>query len=155
MAQARLKRAEVFDFLRPEQVNALSEAAERVKFRTGDTVYEKGEKAQFFYVVLSGQVSLRLPGKSAVSILIDELTPGSMFGSCISFEFASYMLTAQCTEPTELLKIKASALKRLLDDDPRLGYAIQSRISQIYFERYVEAVNKLQAIVSTLPFETD
>jgi len=155
MAQARLKRAEVFDFLRPEQVNALSEAAAAVKFRTGDTVYEKGQKAQFFYVVLSGQVSLRLPGKGGVSILIDELTPGSMFGSCVSLESDSYVLTAQCTESAELLKIKASALKRLLDDDARLGYAVQSRISQIYFDRYIEAVKKLQAIISTIPLETD
>jgi CRP-like cAMP-binding protein len=155
MAQARLKRGEIFDFLRPEQVDALSDAAEVVKFKAGDTVYEKGQKAQLFYVVLSGQVSLRLPGKSGVSILIDELTPGSMFGSCVSLESDSYVLTAQCTESAELLKVKASALKRLLDDDPRLGYAIQSRISQIYFERYIEAVKKLQAIVSTLPLETD
>jgi CRP-like cAMP-binding protein len=155
MALARLKREEVFDFLRPEQVNALSEGAEVVKFKAGDTVYEKGEKAKFFYIVLSGQVSLRLPGKGGVSILIDELTHGSMFGSCISFAIDTYVLTAQCTERTELLKIRAAALKQLLDDDPRMGYAIQSRISQIYFERYVEAVKKLQAIISTLPFEAD
>jgi CRP-like cAMP-binding protein len=155
MAQAQLKRAEVFDFLRSEQVNALSEAAETVKFKSGDTVYEKGQKAQFFYIVLSGQVSLRLPGQGGVSILIDELTPGSMFGSCVFHESDTYVLMAQCAESAELLKIKTSALRRLLDNDARLGYAIQSRISHIYFERYIEAVKKLQAIVSTLPFETD
>ena len=43
----------------------------------------------------------------------------------------------------------------LLDDDPRMGYAIQSKISQIYFKRYVEATNKLQAIVMNLPLEAD
>jgi CRP-like cAMP-binding protein len=153
MVRARLKREEIFDFLRPEQVNALSEAAEVVKLKAGDTVYEEGEKATFLYVVNSGQVTLRLPGKGGVSILIDQLDPGSMFGSCISFEMNSYVLTAQCTQPTEVLKIKASALKRLLDDDPRMGYAIQSRISQIYFERYVEAMKKLQAIVINIPLE--
>ena len=153
MVRARLKREEIFDFLRPEQVNALSEAAEVVKFKAGDTVYEQGEKAAFFYIVNSGQVTLRLPGKSGMSLLIDQLDPGSMFGSCISFQMNSYVLTAQCTESSELLKIKASVLKRLLDDDPRLGYAIQSRISQIYFERYVEAMKKLQAIVINIPLE--
>ena len=152
MVRARLKREEIFDFLRPEQINALSEAAEVVKLKAGDTVYEEG-KATFLYVVNSGQVTLRLPGKGGVSILIDQLDPGSMFGSCISFEMSSYVLTAQCTQPTEVLKIKASALKRLLDDDPRMGYAIQSRISQIYFERYVEAMKKLQAIVINIPLE--
>jgi len=31
-------------------------------------------------VVLDGQVSLRLPGQSGVSIQIDELTGGAVFG---------------------------------------------------------------------------
>jgi CRP-like cAMP-binding protein len=155
MARTRLEREEIFDFLRPEQVNALSESAEVVKLKAGETVYEQGEKATFFYVVNSGQVTLRLPGKGGVSILIDQLGRGSMFGSCVSFEMRSYVLTAQCTQPTELLKLKAAALKRLLDDDPRMGYAIQSRISQIYFERYIEAMKKLQAIVMNIPLGAD
>jgi CRP-like cAMP-binding protein len=153
MVRARLKREEIFDFLRPEQINALSETAEVVKFKAGDTVYEQGEKATFLYIVNSGQVTLRLPGKGGVSILIDQLDPGSMFGSCIAFQVSSYLLTAQCTENTELLRIKTAVLKRLLDDDPRLGYAIQSRLSHIYFERYVEAMKKLQAIVINIPLE--
>jgi DNA invertase Pin-like site-specific DNA recombinase len=53
------------------------------------------------------------------------------------------------------LGIGYATLKRLLDDDARLGYAVQSRISQIYFDRYIEAVKKLQAIISTIPLETD
>jgi CRP-like cAMP-binding protein len=153
MVRARLKREEIFDFLRPEQINALSETAEVVKLKAGDTVYEQGEKATFLYIVNSGQVTLRLPGKGGVSILIDQLDPGSMFGSCIAFQVSSYLLTAQCTENTELLRIKTAVLKRLLDDDPRLGYAIQSRLSHIYFERYVEAMKKLQAIVINIPLE--
>jgi hypothetical protein len=34
-----------------------------------------------------------------------------------------------------------------------MGYAIQSKISEIYFRRYVEAMNKLQAIIMNIPLQ--
>lgn len=154
MAIERLGRQEIFEFLRPEQVDALSNAAEVKKLKAGETVYQKGEKAEHFYIVLSGQVALRLPGKEGVSIPIDQLSGGAMFGSCVSAAMDSYALTAQCTEDSELLKIGAVSLKRLLDDDPRMGYTIQSKISEIYFRRYIETMRKLQSIVMNIPLES-
>jgi CRP-like cAMP-binding protein len=106
-------------------------------------------------VILEGQITLRLPGKGNVSIVIDQLEKGAMFGSCVCLTRESYALTAQCTEPTELLKIETKVLKTLMDDDPMMGYATQSRISEIYFGRYIETMKKLQAIVMNIPVETD
>jgi CRP-like cAMP-binding protein len=155
MAIERLKGQEIFSFLRPEQVDVLSDTAEVIKLKTGQVVYTKGEKADNFYVVLSGEVALRLPGRAGVRILIDELTDGTMFGSCVCLDLDSYFCTAQCAKDSELLEIRTAALKQLLDDDPKMGYAIQSRISQIYFKRYMETMKKLQAIIMNIPIETE
>jgi CRP-like cAMP-binding protein len=155
MAIETLKGQEIFSFLRPEQVDSLNDAAEVIKMKAGEEVYTKGEKADNFYVVLTGEIALRLPGRGGVKILIDELTNGTMFGSCVCLDLDSYVCTAQCTKDSELLKIRTTALKELLDDDPRMGYAIQSRISQIYFKRYMETMKKLQAIVMNIPLETE
>jgi signal-transduction protein with cAMP-binding, CBS, and nucleotidyltransferase domain len=151
----RLTKLEVFEFLRPEQVHAISDAAVTVRHTAGETVYQKGEKAEYFYVILDGQVTLRLPGKGNVSIVIDQLENGAMFGSCVCLTRESYALTAQCTEHTELLKIETSVLKHMMDEDPLMGYATQSRISEIYFGRYIETMKKLQAIVMNIPMESD
>jgi len=104
MIPDRLDKHEVFRFLRPDQVRAISDVAEVVEYQAGETIYEKGSKADHFYVVLDGQVSLRLPGQSGVSIQIDELTEG-VFGSCICFQLVEYSLNAQCTCDSKLLKI--------------------------------------------------
>jgi CRP-like cAMP-binding protein len=149
----RLIAQEVFEFLRPEQVHALSEASEKISCRAGETVYERGAKADHFFTLLKGEVALRLPGKGGVSIVIDQLTKGAMFGSCVCFNRDSYSLTAQCSEDTELLRTKSSVLKSLMDSDPRMGYSLQTRISEIYFNRYNETMKKLQAIVMNIPIE--
>ena len=155
MAVAQLERNEVFQFLRPEQVMAISDAAKVVEYRAGDTVYEKGEPARYFYVVLDGQVALRLPGRSGVSIQVDQLTQGAMFGSCVCFDLVDYSVSAQCTMDSKLLRLDAATLKELMDRDLVMGYAIQTQISRLYFKRYLDTMKKLQAIVMNLPIESD
>ena len=153
MAVERLKRGEIFEYLRPDQIDVLSESSEDLRFEAGATVYYRGEKAKYFYIVLEGQVVLRLPGVGGVNVLIDNLVKGDMFGSCVSHAMDSYSLTAQCAEKSEVLRIEAAVLNNLLNNDPRMGYEIQSRISRIYFRRYVETMEKLQAIVINIPLD--
>ena len=150
---ARMTAHDVFEFLNPKQLDIISEQSNKVRMETGEIVYKMGEPADHLYTVLEGQVALRLPGKGGTSVLIDQLTKGATFGSCVSFQGGTYALTAQCTENTQLLMTRASVLKSLMDDDLVMGYAIQSRISEIYFGRYLETMNKLQAIVMNIPID--
>jgi CRP-like cAMP-binding protein len=144
---------DVFSFLRPEQVDAISERAERIRLEAGATVYECGARADHLYTVLDGEVTLRLPGRDGFSVVIDQVRRGEMFGSCVCFQRDSYALTALCTRDCELLKIESSALKALMDNDVRMGYALQTRLSAVYFGRYIETMRKLQAITMSLPIE--
>jgi len=155
MAVEKLKKQDIFQLLRPEQVHRLSEAAKVMKFKAGEMIYSRGAVADRFYIVLKGQVSLRLPGKKeGLSVLIDELTEGDMFGGCVSAALDAYALNAQCTDDSEILVISVSALLAIMEEDPRLGYVIQSGISKIYFRRYIEVMEKLQAIVMNIPVES-
>ena len=151
----RLSAQQVLEFLRPDQVNSISEASETISCVAGETLYEKGAKSDYFYAVLEGEIVLRMPGKGGVSVVIDQLTKGAMFGSCVCFYRDTYALTAQCTRDSELLKIKSVALKSLMEEDLMMGYSLQTRISEIYFSRYIETMKKLQAIVMNIPIESD
>jgi CRP-like cAMP-binding protein len=151
---ARLTSHDVFEFLSPKQLDIISEQSNKVRMEAGEIVYNMGEPADHLFTVLEGQVALRLPGKGGTSVLIDQLTKGATFGSCVSFHGGTYALTAQCTTNTQLLMTRASVLKSLMDDDLVMGYAIQGRISEVYFNRYLETMNKLQAIVMNIPIES-
>jgi CRP-like cAMP-binding protein len=148
-----LRAQDVFEFLRPEQLDTISEHSLKINCEAGEIIYHMGDPADHLYTVLQGQVALRLPGVGGVSVLIDQLSRGSTFGSCVSFHGGTYALTAQCTENTVLLKTRASVLKSLMDDDLMMGYAVQGRISEVYFGRYLETMKKLQAIVMNIPIE--
>jgi CRP-like cAMP-binding protein len=142
-----LTAQDVFGFLRPDQVHAISEASQRVSYVAGHTVYTEGATAKHFFTILDGTVELYLRGKAGERILIDQLTRGAMFGSCICFYRDSYALTALCTRDCELLRVENAVLKDLMDKDLVMGYALQTRISQVYFNRYVHTMRQLRECI--------
>jgi CRP-like cAMP-binding protein len=153
MTTTQMVGHDLFQFLRPDQVHAISEASEEIVLKNGDRVFRRGDSAEFFFIVLEGQVALRLPSKVGVSLLIDEVSRGEVFGSCICFQIDTYTLDARCTADSKLLKIRASTLKGLMDEDPVMGYALQTFISRVYFKRYIDTTQKLQAVFRTMPVE--
>jgi CRP-like cAMP-binding protein len=153
MTEERLSSHEVFQFLQPEQVHSISDTAEEISLKSGDVVYQQGEKAEYLYTLLSGQVALRLMHEEGVSLLIEDLTEGALFGSCVCFDLDEYTLSARCTVDSKLLRIHAPTLKKLLEKDLTMGYALQTRISRTYFKRYIEAMRKLQAIIHAMPLQ--
>jgi CRP/FNR family cyclic AMP-dependent transcriptional regulator len=154
MQQTGLRGHTLFQMLQPDQVTAISDAAEEVTLNAGSSVYRHGDAANFFYVVRQGAVSLRGEWGDGVGLHVDEVGPGEIFGACICFGQDTYTLDARCEGPSRLLRIRADALKRLLDADPRLGYTVQAYISGVYYRRYIETVTKLQAVVHSLPLAT-
>jgi CRP-like cAMP-binding protein len=153
VTKERLESQDIFSLLRPEQINLISDASEVIRYSEGATVYSQGEKADHIYVVLKGEVTLWLPGKGGVSVPIDHITAGAMFGAGMCFEMETYSTTARCTSESRLMKINAIMFRDLMDDDNRMGCVIQRRMASVYFNRYVETMRKLQSIVMNLPVE--
>jgi CRP-like cAMP-binding protein len=153
MATSQMLAQDVFSYLRPEQIDAIHNASQVVERRAGEVVYTQGDGAKFLYVVLEGKVALRLPGKKGLSILIELLDRGTIFGAGASFALQAYTVTAQCLADSKLLKIDASLLQHLMEDDCRMGYAIQKRISDLYFKRYIKTMLKFQEVVASIPLE--
>lgn len=148
-----LTAQDVFSFLLPQQVNALSDAAKRVSCKAGEFVYERGDKADFFFVVLDGEVSLRLPTQGGLSLVIDQMGKGDIFGGPLGHRRKAYALSAQCTRRATLLKIDMSVMKKLMEKDMRMGLHLQRHVADAYFDRYIDTMKKLQAIVMNLPVE--
>jgi CRP-like cAMP-binding protein len=136
--------------LQPKEVEKISYATEELLLDPDSTVYHAGEPAEYFYIVREGRVSLRSvsPG---VNLHVDDVLPGEIFGTCLCLGRDTYALEARCVEKTKLMRIRADVLKRTLNDDPVLGYAVQAYVSSVYFARYLESVSKLQTVVHSLP----
>jgi CRP-like cAMP-binding protein len=145
-----LSSHEVFGYLQPEQVDAISDVSEVISLQDGEVVFCSGEAADYLYAVLDGQVSLELPRGGGVSLHIEDLARGALFGSCVCFDLRKYTMTARCAGSAELLRISADKLKQVMEEDPATGYQVQRMISRTYFKRYLGTMGKLQTVAEAL-----
>lgn len=70
-------------------------------------------------------------------------------------EIRRNMLTARCMVDSKILKIEVAVLRHLLDNDCVMGHALQRHLTDLYFKRYIGTMQKLQAVVISLPVEPE
>lgn len=151
MAVEKLEKHVLFELLNPREVERLSNASGVVKLKEGERAYSEGMPASHLFILLKGRVELRRPTKGGVSLLVDDVLEGSIFGVSSLMGTERYLVNAECVQDSEVLKIEDRALRHILDENPVVGYAIQRRVSQIFFKRYVDAMERLETIVHAMP----
>ena len=151
MVVEKLQSHELFALLTPKEVERLSNASGVVKLKKGDKVYSEGVPASHFFVLLKGRVELRRPTKGGLNFLVDDVIERGVFGVSSLTGGERYLLNAECVEDSEVLKVESRVLRLILGENPAAGYATQGRISQIFFKRYVDAMERLQTVVQAVP----
>jgi len=151
MALEKLEKHELFGLLSPTELGLLSNASGTMKLKDGDRVCTEGKPATHFFVLLKGRVELKNRTRQGPSFLVDDLLPGSVFGISSVTDADRYFLDGECVEDSEVLKIEGGALRHVLDVNPQVGYATQRRLSQVFFKRYVDAMEWVQDVVQAIP----
>ena len=146
---------ELFKNLRAEQIARIHDATNVVNYKPGDFVYEKGKKTFYLYVVLKGHVTLRMPLRANMSLVIDDCRQGTLFGVSIFYGMEKYTLNAQVMEDSEILRIDYSVLQHMMDEDMIMGLAIHKEVGHIFYSRYINAMENLQAVLMNLDLERD
>ena len=85
-----------------------------VYFAKDQVLFEKGDKADFFYVLVSGKVALFEPSNQS---FIANLEPGSSFGEQAILVGGVRSLSARAAEPTICKAISAQTLGKMLDQE--------------------------------------
>ncbi len=111
-----------------------------MNLKKGERYYSEVVPASNLFVLLSGRVQLRRPTKGGLSFLVDDVLEGGVFGVSSFTGGGQYLLNAECVEGSEVLKVESQEPLDILDKNPAAGYATQRRISQIFFKRYVDAM---------------
>ena len=123
--------------------------------KEGERICSEGFPASHLFVLIKGRVEHKRPTSEGPNILVDDLIAGSIFGISSLMGADRYLLNAECTEDSEVLKIENKVLRQILDENPVVGYAVQRRISQIVFKRYLNSIERLQSVIRAIPIRSD
>jgi CRP-like cAMP-binding protein len=135
-----LEQVEVFKDLDDEQLLAVQGCCEESEYKRDEKIFGVKGKPLFLWAVMEGEVTLlqEIPGKpQAGEDPIASLSPGMTFGWSSLVPSSEYTLSAICTSRRcRLLKVDRNCLKKLFDDDLKLGYLVMSRIVAVVGSRF-------------------
>jgi CRP-like cAMP-binding protein len=129
--------------LPPEGRERLMELAHEVSFPVGARIFEEGQKADRFWIIRTGSVTLDLhvPGRRAAAV--ETLGPGDLLGWSWLFPPYSWHLGAEALSPVRAVEFDATVVRALCEADPVFGRAISRRIAEIIGHRLQSARTRL------------
>jgi CRP-like cAMP-binding protein len=142
---ALLRRAAPFVDLTDEQLRLVAFSGERLALAGGETMLEPQETPAGAYVVLSGALEVRAAGCPQPQ----SAGPGAIVALLSLFADVDLGLAAEARRPSEVLLVRRSVFRRLLEEYPEAAAALHQRLAQTVGglgEAVADVRHKLEAV---------
>ncbi len=129
-----LRQAELVAGMTSDQIRRLSLLGRLRNLPGGEYLFLLGDSAQFICVVAAGQVDLCFPirvGGVMRDITVESVGTGSTVGWSALVKPYRFSLSARATKRTELVAFSRQDLLHLFENDPGIGCALLSRVSEL------------------------
>ncbi|MDQ0402323.1 cyclic nucleotide-binding domain-containing protein [Streptomyces sp. NPDC000349] len=118
-----------------EHRERLLRAAREVSFAAGARLFEEGQRADRFWIVRTGSVTLdlRVPGRRPAAI--ESLGHGELLGWSWHFPPYRWHLGAEAMTPVRAWEFDAEAVRGLCAQDPAFGRAVAVWVGNVVAQR--------------------
>ncbi|CAN3128640.1 FAD-dependent oxidoreductase [Mycobacterium sp. smrl_JER01] len=113
-----------FPRLSDHEIATLEMGGARRTVDTGETLVREGERSDYFFVILSGKVSVTTTDDSGGQQVIRVHGPGRFLGELGDLEGQAAFYTAEVVEPGEVLVVPTERVRDLVAHDPVLSDVI-------------------------------
>jgi len=152
MKKHEIVKTEIFSLLTSKQILEISEAAIIKDFEADQFIYEQKEVAKNLFILLEGEVSLRVPSRNdtsieSLSLEIEKITQhGALFGTNLLFDVKRYMTRARVIKPSKVMIIDAEKFLEIIREN-QSEFIVMSYLAKVYFQRYVNAMKEFEECV--------
>jgi CRP-like cAMP-binding protein len=138
----RLSEFYMFSELQPAQIEQLANGTRLVDIARGAILFNRGDRAHGFYLLLEGQIKLGVISPQGDEKVIGLIQPGQSFGEAALFLERSFPIFAQVTVDAKVLLITRDAIFDILDNDINVVRCMLAGISA----RNRQLVNVIESI---------
>lgn len=104
--------------------------AEFKKYAKSHVLFNAGDKATRFFVILQGWIKLYRMTKEGEESVLAIFARGDVFGEAAIFEGADYPFSVQIAEEAQLLEIPATTLRTMARENPDITNRIMASMSR-------------------------
>ena len=149
MKKYEIIKTEIFSLLTSKQIAEISEAAVIKDFEADQIIYERKEVAKNLFILLEGEVSLRVPSRDdtsieSLSLEIEKIVQhGALFGTNLLFDVKRYMTRARVIKPSKVMILDAEKFLEIIRKN-QSEFIVMSYLAKVYFQRYVNAMKEFE-----------
>lgn len=135
MSDDLLQQFPLFDGFSESQMDMLRPLFVPSECHAGTVLFEQGEPATYFYLLISGEVAIHFKPDDGEDLVIARIKPGGMIGWSAVIGRRSYTSAAICTEFTELMRVRGADLQMLCAEHPETGNQFVDRMADVVAQR--------------------
>ncbi len=143
--------------LNPEAIHSLRAYARECSYEAGQTVVQRGEPGEAFYVVISGELEVQLRDQDC-TLILTRLAEGATFGEMSLLTGDPVSADVITLGPTRVLKFSEDNFQKALSESAALRNHVLARLSNNLRQTSSEAWNlfqHLEALNALLPQQMD
>jgi CRP-like cAMP-binding protein len=127
-----LKRINMLATMPDHLLKIISELAQLNIYGKDTLLFSQGENIDIFYMIVMGQVELKIPLDKDIDLIFDILQAGRSLGSSAMFSDARASYTAICQEPCEIITLDGEKLQNLFKDNKEIAYYFMAGVAGQY-----------------------
>ncbi|MCW5696942.1 MAG: cyclic nucleotide-binding domain-containing protein [Bauldia sp.] len=140
-----LSEVPLFDDLAGDQLRLLAFSANRRDLVNGEILFREGEEAGGGYVVVFGTIELST-GAGEARRMLERAGPGCLIGELPLFIATRRRSTATAAGVATVLDISRPAMRRMLEEYPRVASSLHKRLA----ERVNTTIGELRRVQAML-----
>jgi len=126
----------VFFFeLNEAYVALICDHVKTVEIKKGQFVFRQGERADKFYIIQQGQISVQIPALIGPVLEIHALGMDQVLGWSWLIPPYQWNFQAVAIEDTQLLAFDGASILARCEQDPKFGYQLLKRFTSLMSER--------------------
>jgi CRP-like cAMP-binding protein len=129
--------------LAPDIIAFLVAHARVRRLEDNEVVFHYGERANRFYLVTKGRVSVEVAAIEGPSLRLQELAPGAVLGWSWLIPPNRWSFQARATTAAEVIEFDGDAVLAQCETNPAFGYALLKRFSALMSERLQRARERM------------
>lgn len=138
----KLSEFYMFSELQPTQIEQLVSGTRVLDVTRGGTLFNRGDNAHGFYLLLEGQIKLGVISPHGDEKVIGLIQPGQSFGEAVLFLERSFPVYAHATIDSKVMLITRDTIFDILDNDTTVVRRMLAGISA----RNRQLVNDIESI---------
>jgi CRP-like cAMP-binding protein len=131
-----IKQSELFMGTSMDFVKKFMDISEMSSHKKGEILFRENDPANFFFILLNGRV--KLSAGQPKQVVYNAERNGEAFGWSSLIGRVVYSASAECLEPTKLLKTDSKKLSRILEEDAHNAIIFFKRLAASLGNRLIE-----------------